>query len=325
MLVNRWPHNAILLPSGRVLLSSGAGSDGFLTKVAEKYDVPTNSWLPAGLMVDYRFGQSATLLADGTVLAAGGDTTDTSEIFTPVFNAWSATGSLTTTRQDHRAVRLQNGSVLVSGGENHSEPLSSAEVYQPGATPLVSLSTTVIDFGLVEVGASQTKELKVKNQGTAPLIISGASITSPVSDFRVAVLCGSAPVPRGGECAAAITFVPQSIGTRSASLQLQDNAPDSPRTIALTGFGYIQGPLHWAPTGSMTNSRYGHTSTILADGRILVVGGSVTGDTRLAEIYDPVAGTWSPAGLTNLPRNGHSATLLRSGKVLVCRGRLRDR
>jgi len=55
-------------------------------------------------------------------------------------------------------------------------------------------------------------------------------------------------------------------------------------------------------TGSMSVGRRGQTSTLLADGHVLVSGGaseSVGGDGRplsSAELYDPVAGTFGTAG-----------------------------
>jgi N-acetylneuraminic acid mutarotase len=69
-------------------------------------------------------------------------------------------------------------------------------------------------------------------------------------------------------------------------------------------------------------SHSGATSTLLADGRVLVVGGLGPGEasTATAEIYDPATGTWSTTGDMTVPRSGHTATRLPNGKVLVAGG-----
>ncbi|MFA6029572.1 MAG: kelch repeat-containing protein [Elusimicrobiota bacterium] len=74
----------------------------------------------------------------------------------------------------------------------------------------------------------------------------------------------------------------------------------------------------WTPTGTMTSPRAYHTTTPLADGKILVVGGGNSG----AELYDPAAGTWSAAPSMPEARTGHTATLLGNGKILVVGGSL---
>ena len=71
---------------------------------------------------------------------------------------------------------------------------------------------------------------------------------------------------------------------------------------------------------SISTGRWGHTATLLEDGRVLVVGGqeSPSGKLATAEIYDPAADAWSSAGSMSVARGvGHRATRLSDGRVLV--------
>src|SRR4030095_15856115 len=77
----------------------------------------------------------------------------------------------------------------------------------------------------------------------------------------------------------------------------------------------------FVPTGSMTTPRVGHPTTLLQDGRVLIVGGEIsTSFPPSAEIYDPVSGTFAATGAPTLRRQGHAAVLLRDGRVLVIGG-----
>jgi WD40 repeat protein len=89
----------------------------------------------------------------------------------------------------------------------------------------------------------------------------------------------------------------------------------------LVGQAAIAASGQWEFTGSLNNARTGHTATLLADGKVLVVGGSNDGTyLASAELYDPATGTWSLTGSLNTGRTLHSATLLPDGKVLVAGG-----
>jgi hypothetical protein len=73
----------VLLHDGRVLVLggylAGAGGNGS----ADLYDPNTNSFGPAGTMTSPRLGQSATVMADGRVVVAGGANDASAEVYTP--------------------------------------------------------------------------------------------------------------------------------------------------------------------------------------------------------------------------------------------------
>jgi N-acetylneuraminic acid mutarotase len=136
-------HTATLLSDGKVLVVGGysAGYSGIedpiywrsatSTNVAELYDPATGKWSVTDSMSIARANHTATLLAGGKVLVAGGDDNEflnRAEIYNPATDTWNDTGSMNAARTSHTATLLPGGKVLVAGGYDHGY-LISAELY----------------------------------------------------------------------------------------------------------------------------------------------------------------------------------------------------
>lgn len=83
------------------------------------------------------------------------------------------------------------------------------------------------------------------------------------------------------------------------------------------------GPKGIAVAGQMTDKRYGHYSTLLQDGRVLIGGGAATGGSDAyptyhssAEIFDPETGSSRATGSMSTSRMGDKGTLLDDGRVV---------
>jgi hypothetical protein len=85
----------------------------------------------------------------------------------------------------------------------------------------------------------------------------------------------------------------------------------------------------FAPTGSMSIPRAGHTATLLSDGRVFVAGGTTDADdvvtiilnaSKKTEIYDPATGLFTPGPDMVEPKVGHSAVRLLDNRVFVTCG-----
>lgn len=90
-------------------------------------------------------------------------------------------------------------------------------------------------------------------------------------------------------------------GPRSASAELYDRSSGT-----------------WIAAPRMIDARVWHSATLLSDGSVLVVGGSV--NLREAELFHRGTGKWIATGSTSTPQGGQTATLLLDGRVLVVGG-----
>src|SRR6185369_6765445 len=86
-------------------------------------------------MTSERHGHTATRLADGRVLIAGGENTsgtlNQTEIYDPASATFSEAGNMTTARVDHSATLLGDGRVLLAGGQNGGASLATTEIFDP--------------------------------------------------------------------------------------------------------------------------------------------------------------------------------------------------
>jgi hypothetical protein len=163
--------NATPLPDGRVLFAGGIGGAGGYDPLssAELYDPTadaypaTGTFTPTGSMPSPRFDATATLLADGRVLIAGGNvgvghtsggnTVSSAELYDPATGTFAPTAPMTTARYGAMAVQLPDGRVLIAGGAVDGKgALASAELYQPGPNPTPSqprpAAGTAADFAI---------------------------------------------------------------------------------------------------------------------------------------------------------------------------------
>ncbi len=116
-----------------------------------------------------------------------------------------------------------------------------------GTTPAVSLSPTSLAFGNQLVSTSSPPQaVTLTNTGLAPLTLTRIAMggMNPAS-FAQTNNC-PASLPAGANCTINVTFTPKTVGVKSASLNISDNAPGSPQKVSLSGTG-IQPAVSLSP------------------------------------------------------------------------------
>ena len=104
--------------------------------------------------------------------------------------------------------------------------------------PAALLSTASFNFGSVLVGqSSPAMTATLTYNASTALNITGITITgAQASDFSETNSCGTS-LGGGLSCTITVTFTPAATGARSASLQIADNAFNTPQLISLSGTG----------------------------------------------------------------------------------------
>jgi len=294
------------------------------------------AWSPTGSMAVGRFSFTATTLQNGKVLVAGGITpgdvvTDTAELYDPNTGAFTPTGSMHDARVGFSATRLSNGKVLVEGGASNTvAALASAELYDP-ATGTWSVT------GSMNQGRQQHSAVLLRNGN---VLVSGGNIDrTPCASVCVTTIAESETYdPSTGQWATVGEMtIPRSFFTTTvlpngrvlATGGRVHTGPDyfDYHAIAWTDL-YVPATGTWRATGTMTISREDHTTSLLANGQVLVAGGTTVDFNGVtvasAELYNAATGAWTATGSMLQGRERQTATVLQNGQVLIAGGDFYD-
>lgn len=300
---------ATLLPNTKVLIL-GKVSSGDATRGSLYTPGSGSAWsFTADTMVVPRSNHTATLLADGRVLIAGGydlngDLATTDEIYDPATETFTATPALPAADRlaDHNAILLADGRVFVAGRET-SGP-SRFRVRDP-STATWSAAGTPPDL----YGASVRPTLLANGQ----VLVVDSGDDAYLYD----------PGPGGGWQATGekgTQYVVDTVLLPSGDVLICHNWMNYSLYDVKTRT--FQTPF---PAASFwPRSQSGFQATLLQDGRVLLTGG-IGGNggaepMRMAAVLDTATGVTTPLAEMAATRSYHDALLLTSGRVLVAGG-----
>lgn len=126
-------------------------------------------------------------------------------------------------------------------------------------TPMVSGLPSALTFTTQNIASTSTVQpVTLSNSGTAPLIINSIVTTG---DYVVSHNCGTG-LSAGGFCTLNVVFSPTASGTRTGTITLISDDPNSPYIIALSGIG--QAGTSVVSTSSLVFSSQGVGSVSVA-------------------------------------------------------------
>jgi Galactose oxidase, central domain/Kelch motif len=286
----------------------------------------SGSIVSAGQMSVARFDQSATVMPNGKVLIAGGMARngvyhDTVELFDPATRQFIPAGRMSTARACHTATLLPDGKVLLAGGSGAPWiHLSTAELYDPATGRFLPTGhMTAERCGAEAALLPNGKVLIVGGLSSGPMTrLASAELYDPANGTFTAT--GSMHTPRDAQAVTLLRDGRVLVTGGSSSGRFPNE------TIEASAEIYDPATGRFKPTGNMLTPRYKHAAALLADGRVLIVGGSDNRDWRgkyaSAEIYDPATGRFSVAGKMAYPRYKlrDGVVRLRDGRVLIAGG-----
>jgi hypothetical protein len=290
----------------------------------------TGAWAMTGSMSQKRWFHTATLLASGKVLIAGGGPSAVAELYNPVNGTFTPTGAMKVNRSHHTATLLGDGRVLITGGEDMSaNVLASAEIYNPVTGTFVLTGSLLFprQFHTATLLPNGTV-LVTGGKNGAGAYLKAAETYSPVSDHFSST--AAMAFARANHTATALPDGTVLVAGGSVS-----------GGVTVTAELYSGTTNHWTTTGSLKQSRAGAAATLLLAGRVLISGGyaycpgydpvpsgmaCIDVALTTAEIYNPSTHAFAKTGSMGTARGAATLTLasvlLTDGRVMVPGGGL---
>ena len=298
---------------------------------------PAGRLLPTGALGEARADHTATLLPDGRVLIAGGMVEngvflDTMELYDPKTGTFRSAGTMSSKRVGHTATLLPSGKVLLTGGMAersfegglHSINSSAADLYDPQTGKVTPAGSMTVARAAHEAVLLPSGKVLLIGGYDGRHYLDSVEIFDPCT--RTFAMAGKLAQPRGGAVA---VLLPTRDGADGGKILIMGGASgENERDHIVLGSAELFDPNNGTSVkvGDMSMRRYKHAATLLADGRVLITGGSDDRDWGnmydTAEIYDPVTHRFTPTAkmLSKRFKLPHATVLLKNGKVLVAGG-----
>jgi PKD repeat protein len=319
------PIHIALLHTGKVLIVAGSGNDETVTDFQNAvWDLETGSFFTQSTAWDM-FCNGMIALPDGRIFINGGNLAydpfvgePRSAVFDPTTLAFTDLENMAHGRWYPTVTMLGDGRVMTFAGQlGVTNP--SVEIYTAGSgwsqeyiagwgPPLYPRMHLLPDGRVVAVGPQRLT--RIFNPATHTWSTGATTIYTVQRNYGTSVLLPLRPSegykPR-------IMIIGGGNGgiNATATTEIIDMSVPTPQ---------------WQSGPSMSQARVELNATILPNGKVLTMGGSLTDEVAStasynADLYDPITNTFSSAGVNAYPRLYHSGSLLLpDGTVMLVGG-----
>ncbi len=229
--------------------------------------------------------------------------------FTPASKTWTVLIDvvLQSANDGIPAVVLNDGRVLVVNGASVSA--RTAELYDPVTLTWAFTGSTI--------NQRQGASLTLLANGKA-LLAGGNNVNAELYDPATGTWSSGGATPSMQIFATATPLGP-AYGNKVLLVGGYGTGSNGTNTAI-----YDPATNSWSAGPPMVQPRVNHATTLLPDGRVLVLGGAPSinnpASVATAEVYDPAANSWSSFPSMTAARQYHTATALADGRVLVLGG-----
>ena len=304
-------------------------------------------WTNTGSLNVARAFHTFTLLANGQVLAVGGDGSSgllaSAELYNRATGTWTLTGMMAIAREEHTATLLPNGEVLVAGGYQGADYTAEAELYDPSTGRWKTTGSMTVARGFAGAALLQNGEVLVAGgenldgtagssaelynpstgvwKATGSMHSSHVALATLLPNGEVLVVSESTDIynPSTGEWT--VGAPPLFAAGGPVKVSNGDLLFFGGRSTTSAAQVYNPSTNAWSTLANQTGIYVSGPLVALASGKALLAGGSTSyhSAAAIAFVYDPSANAWSETG-SLLQAGLEGGVLLSNGQVLVAGG-----
>ncbi len=304
----REDHSSVVIPDGSIVLMGGYEGRSINDVWRSTDNGATWSLVTSSAGWSARYMHSSVVMPDSSIVMEGGDTgsgnfkndmwrsTDNGVTWTQLTPSagWSA-------RSGHSSVAMPDGSIVLMGGQDSNGYKNDVWCFVPTGSSAQNPSHTFTKPGIYPVTLQAYNTYGSNSTRKTGYIAVTGSLT-PVADFTANVTSGTVPL----------------------AIKFTDTSTGSP-----IGWAWFFGDENWTPPWTQVNAsagwsiRQGHTSVVMPDGSIVLMGGVDSSGTK-NDVWRSTdnGATWmqvtASAGWST--RRSHSSVAMSDGSIVLTGG-----